>query len=112
MHISASTDMWAQMLWRQVRAKVLARSGELGEAQRLALEAVAIADDTELLDMQGAAYSDLGEVLLLTGKADEATAAFEQALARYKRKGNLVMADRTQARLAELRQSAVAAQRT
>jgi class 3 adenylate cyclase/tetratricopeptide (TPR) repeat protein len=112
MHISASTDMWAQMLWRQVRAKVLARSGEHGEAQRLALEAVAIADDTELLDMQGAAYSDLGEVLLLTGKADEATAAFEQALARYKRKGNFVMADRTQARLTELRQSAVAAQRT
>ena len=78
MQISASTDVWAQMLWRQVRAKVLARSGEHGEAQRLALEAVAIGDDTELLDMQGAAYADLGEVLLLTGKADEATAAFEQ----------------------------------
>jgi tetratricopeptide (TPR) repeat protein len=90
------------MLWRQVRAKVLARSGELGEAQRLALEAVAIADDTELLDMQGAAYADLGEVLLVTGKADEATAAFEQALSRYERKENVVMAERVRGRLVEL----------
>jgi class 3 adenylate cyclase len=108
MQISASTDVWAQMLWRQVRAKVLARSGEHGEAQRLALEAVAIGDDTELLDMQGAAYADLGEVLLLTGKADEATAAFEQGLSRYERKENVVMAQRARAQLAELRLSKIA----
>ena len=42
-------------------------------------------------------------MLLLAGEPDEAAAALEQALARYERKGNLVSAQRAQARLAELR---------
>jgi hypothetical protein len=55
---------------------------------------------------QGDTYADLGEVLLLTGKPDEAAAALEQALERYERKGNLVKAQRVQARLAELQAAA------
>ena len=53
------------MLSRQVKAKVLARRGEHAEAQRLTREAVTIGDDSDLLDMQGDAYADLTEVLLL-----------------------------------------------
>ena len=87
------------MLWRQVRAKVLARRGEHAEAERLAREAVAIGDETDMLDAQGDAYADLAEVLLLAGKRDEAAAALEQALERYERKGNVVMAARTRDRL-------------
>jgi hypothetical protein len=41
-------------------------------------------------------------VLLLGGKADEAVTALEQALERYERKGNLVMAGRARARLIAL----------
>ena len=41
---------WTEMLWRQVRAKVHARRGEHADAERLAREAVAICDETELLD--------------------------------------------------------------
>ena len=37
-----------------------------------------------------------------SGKTGEATAALEQALDRYERKGNLVMARRTRDRLADL----------
>jgi hypothetical protein len=48
------------------------------------------------------AYADLGEVLSLAGRADEAAVALAEALARYERKENLVMAERTRARLAEL----------
>ena len=81
------------MLWRQVRAKLLARRGEHAEAERLGREAVAICDDTEMLDQQGDAYADLVEVLQLGGKTDEAAAALEQALDRYERKGNVVMAE-------------------
>jgi thiamine monophosphate kinase len=55
---------------------------------------------------QGDTYADLGEVLLLTGKPDEAAAALEQALERYERTGNLVKAHRVQARLAELQAAA------
>jgi hypothetical protein len=51
-------------------------------------------------------HADLSEVLLLGGKADEARAELEQALARYDRKGNVVMAERTCDRLAALREKA------
>jgi len=45
-------------------------------------------------------------VLSLAGKPDEAAAALEQALERYERKGNLVSAQRSRTRLAELREAA------
>ena len=66
--LGASDDAWNEMLWRQVRAKVLARRGEHAEAERLAREAVAIGEETDMLDAQGDAYADLAEVLLLGGK--------------------------------------------
>ena len=100
--LAASDDRWAQALWRGVRAKVLARRGEHAEAERLAHEAVTIVDDSDLLDVQGDAYADLGEVLILAGKTEDAVAALEQAHERYERKGNIVSAQRVQARLAEL----------
>jgi tetratricopeptide (TPR) repeat protein len=104
--LAASDDAINQMLWRQARAKVLARRGEYPEAQRLAHEAVAIGEKTDLLDDQGEAYADLGVVLSLAGKEDEAARALEQALARYERKGNLVSTRRAQTRLAELQDAA------
>ena len=55
---------------------------------------------TDVSTAQGDAYADLAEVLLLSGKAGEAAAALEQALERYERKGNLVMARRMRDRLA------------
>ena len=90
------------MLWRQARARVLAVRGEAGEAERLAREAVAIGNETDLVDAQGDAYADLAEVLSLGGKNGEAADALEDALARYTRKGNLVQASRVESRLAEL----------
>jgi class 3 adenylate cyclase len=72
----------------------------------LAHEAVTIVDDSYLLDVQGDAYADLGEVLILAAKAEDAAAALEQAHERYERKGNVVSAQRTQARLAKLREAA------
>lgn len=101
--LGASDDAITQMLWRQVRAKVLARRGESVGGERLAREAVAIGDESDMLDQQGDAYADLSEVLLLAGKPDEAAAALEQALQRYERKGNIVSAGRAQTRLAEIR---------
>jgi class 3 adenylate cyclase/tetratricopeptide (TPR) repeat protein len=89
-----------EMLWRQVRAKVLARRGGHAEAERMAREAVALGETTDILNMQGDANADLAEVLLLGGNAGEAAAAFEKALELYERKGNLVMARRTRERLA------------
>ena len=104
--LGSSDDVLNEMLWRQPRAKVLARRGEHGEADRLAREAVAIGEETDLLDAHGDAYADLAEVLLLGGDAADAAAALEQALARYQRKGNLASSQRVQTRLAEVQDGA------
>jgi tetratricopeptide (TPR) repeat protein len=100
--LGASDDAITQMLWRQVRAKVLARRGEHAEAERLARDALAIGAETDMLNPVADTYADLGEVLALASRADEAAAAFAEALARYERKENLVMAERMRARLTEL----------
>ncbi len=100
--LGASDDALTQVLWRQVRAKVLARRGELAEAERLAREAVAVCEKTDFLDAQGNVYADLGEVLSLAGRPTEAAAALGQALGCYERKGNHVATQRAQTRLAEV----------
>jgi class 3 adenylate cyclase/tetratricopeptide (TPR) repeat protein len=99
--LGASDDALTQTLSRQVRAKVLAARGRHADAEDVAGEAIALAAATDLLNVQADAYSDLADVLTLGGKADQAGAAFAQALGRYERKGNIVMAERTRARLAE-----------
>ena len=100
--LGASDDAVTQMLWRQVRAKVLARHGDTAEAERLVREAVAIGQETDMLDTQGDVYADLAEVLSLAGRPKEAAEALERALERYERKGNRVSTQRAQTRLAEL----------
>jgi class 3 adenylate cyclase/tetratricopeptide (TPR) repeat protein len=109
--LGTSHDAWIGMLWRQVRAKVLARRGEHEEAERLAREAVAVGEDTDWLDGQGDAHADLAEVLALADRPQEAVGALEEALARYERKENIVMAERVRARLTELQPSGTAAER-
>ncbi len=100
--LGGSDDAATQMLWRQVKAKVLARRGANVEAERLARDAVAIADGTDKIDWCANAYADLAEVLVLADEPAEAGAALERALALYERKGNLVLAERSRARLSEL----------
>ena len=97
--LGASDDATTGLLWRQVKAKVLARRGEHAEAEQLAHEAIAIGEATDFLNAQGDVYTDLAEVLLLGRKRDDAVAALEQALDRYQRKENLASAERTRARL-------------
>ncbi|MBA3728790.1 MAG: tetratricopeptide repeat protein, partial [Actinobacteria bacterium] len=87
-------DGSAQSGWRTVMGKVLARRGELEEGERIAREAVAIIERTDEIDHQGQAWLDLAEVLHLAGKAGDARMAVEEAVERFERKGNLIMAQR------------------
>jgi tetratricopeptide (TPR) repeat protein len=103
--LGASDDLVTQMLWRQVEAKLLARTGRFEDAERLVVEAVAITEATDMLDQQADVHADHGEVLVLAGKPDEAIAAFELAHERYARKGNIVNAERVRERLAEIRRA-------
>jgi tetratricopeptide (TPR) repeat protein len=93
-------DADAQTHWRRVRAKVLARLGELDEAERIGREAVGIASATDVLDLRGQALTDFAEVLRLANRQDEARALVEEAIRLYDQKGNVVAAGQLRALLA------------
>ncbi len=75
-----------------MRAKLLARRGDLDEAERLGREAVTIASTADYLDLRANAFADLAEVLQLAGKPEESTAAAQEAIRLYEQKGNIVAA--------------------
>ncbi len=100
--LASSDDVVSQMLWRQIRAKLLARRGRHLEAERLAREAVDISGKTDMLNWHANALTDLGEVYALAGRAEEAQTQLEQALALYERKGNLISAAKARSALTEL----------
>jgi class 3 adenylate cyclase/tetratricopeptide (TPR) repeat protein len=100
--VAAPDDLATQVLWRGVSAKLLARRGELEAAERIAREAVEMsrrADDP--IDDQANALIDLGQVLRMAGKHNEAAREAGQALALYEKKGNLVSAAASRRFMAE-----------
>lgn len=90
---AAAEDLPVQVQWRAPRAKVLARRGELDAAERLAREAVSLAEQTDFLNLHGDALLALATVLNTDGRLEDAVAAAAAANALYERKGNLVGAD-------------------
>jgi tetratricopeptide (TPR) repeat protein len=84
-----------------VLARVLARRGQLGEAEHVARDAVTTAERTDWLNWHGDVLLDLAEVLRAAGKPDEAHAAVEAALRLYEQKGNVVSAASARAFLEE-----------
>jgi class 3 adenylate cyclase/tetratricopeptide (TPR) repeat protein len=101
---SASDDYVSQIGWRAARAKAIAGQGRL-DAEWLAREAVALAHDTDDINLSGDALMALAEVLRLAERSDEAVPVAAQALHLYERKGNLVSADRARSLLDEARNS-------
>jgi class 3 adenylate cyclase/tetratricopeptide (TPR) repeat protein len=103
-------DIATQALWRQVQALVDANHGQHAGAEALAREASAIIERTDALNQQGAALKDLAEVLICSGHREEALDALGLALERYRRKMNLAAVVQTRARIATLREDALAFQ--
>jgi predicted ATPase/class 3 adenylate cyclase len=95
-HISqeatASDDILSHILWRTARAKIAARRGLGKDGEKLAAEAVGLAEETEFLNDRGDALADLAEVLVLRGRSSEAVPTLQRALALYEQKGNIVSA--------------------
>jgi predicted ATPase len=91
---TAPDDRSAGVQWRAVRAKLLARGGELAAAEALAQDAVALADETDFTVLRGDAFMDLADVLRTAGRETESAACAEQALELYEQKGNVVAAER------------------
>jgi tetratricopeptide (TPR) repeat protein len=91
--VAAPDDVATQVLWRGVSAKLHARQGRLEEAERLAREAVELSRrEADPIDDHANALMDLGWVLRMAGRQDEAALVVAEALALYEQKGNLVSA--------------------
>jgi hypothetical protein len=98
----ADDDFVTQVRLRAGRAKLLARRGNSVDADVVARDAVALAAQTEYIDLRGDSLLALGEVLQLAGRSSEGGEAMRGALALWEAKGNVAQAGRTRALLAEL----------
>jgi class 3 adenylate cyclase/tetratricopeptide (TPR) repeat protein len=98
-------DIATECLWRQVQARVHAWRGEHDESEKLAREAVAIVERTDMPIAQGDVLTDLAEVLAAAGRTEEAIATLEEALSRYERKKCLAMVVQVEPKLHALRES-------
>jgi class 3 adenylate cyclase/tetratricopeptide (TPR) repeat protein len=89
---AGAEDVYSQVVWRNVRAKCLARRGTTAEALDLAREAVTLVTGTDALDLQWHALMSRAEVLRQAERVAEAELALQQAAAVAEQKGNLVAA--------------------
>jgi tetratricopeptide (TPR) repeat protein len=100
--LASSEDVYSQEFWRMAKALVLAGRRDLAQAERLAREAVDLANSGDSIDDQGEALSVLSQVVEAAGRADEAAALIEEAIDRHERKGNVSSASRARDRLTSL----------
>jgi tetratricopeptide (TPR) repeat protein len=84
----------SQVLWRSALAKIRARAGELERAEALARKAVQIVERTDFLNAQADTFLDLSEVLMLADRRDEALAAAQESVNRFRQKANLPSLER------------------
>jgi len=99
---AAPDDLATQVTLGSVRARILAARGGIGEAERVAREAVELAEATDDLNSRADTLLDLAEVLRVARSIDRAVNAVDLALDRYERKGNVVGAALARRRRAEL----------
>jgi tetratricopeptide (TPR) repeat protein len=101
----ATDDFSTQVVWRGVRARLIAKGGATAEAERLAREAVTLAEQTDRLNYHGGALVDLAAVHRSAGQVGDELEALEAALELYERKCNLVAAAKLRPRVDELKQA-------
>ncbi len=95
-------DLATQIVLSRCRAKVLAGRGEVAAALEAAHRAIALADETDNINDQAEARADLAEILSADQRPLEAAGVYAEALSRFERKENLVMAARVRSRLEEV----------
>jgi tetratricopeptide (TPR) repeat protein len=100
--LGASDDIVTQVLWRTAKAKLLARQGNLNDAEVVAREALQLTEETDALTRQANCLLDLAGILQARSKIAEACAAVEQANDLFERKGSVAGARRAQRILGEL----------
>ena len=92
-------DVYSQIMWRSILAKLLARKEAFNEANQLANEALRFAADSDFYIGHADALTDLAEVLELQGDPAAAAAALREAISLYELKGNVLATERAKAQL-------------
>ncbi len=82
-------DLDAQVATKRVRAKLLARRGDVEGALRIAQAGIDLAVRSDYLDETARAWADLAEVYRLAGRPEEAAAAVDEAIRIHERKGDV-----------------------
>jgi class 3 adenylate cyclase/tetratricopeptide (TPR) repeat protein len=95
-------DMDAEVGWRRVRSKVLARLGRMDEAVAVTHEALDRIRRTDYLDLHGVVCRDAAEVMTLVGRPADVQTLLEEALECFELKGAMVRARETRLLLSSL----------
>jgi class 3 adenylate cyclase/tetratricopeptide (TPR) repeat protein len=96
--LGADDDFVTQSESRQIRALLNVRRGHLGDAERLAREAVAITDPTDYWSARGESMVTLAQVLDAGGSLEEARVTMNEALEFFARKADHAAAEEAKAR--------------
>jgi class 3 adenylate cyclase/tetratricopeptide (TPR) repeat protein len=91
---AGAADIYSHALLRSVRAKILAHRGATDDADRLAVEAVTLADTSDFLNLRAQTRVAHIEVLEAASRVDDARRVAELAIELFERKGNQVGAER------------------
>ena len=102
---TAEDDVDSQVLWRCIRAPILANSGLIEEATALAQAAVRLSRQTDVPVLQINALIELATVLVLAEKTEDAILALAESIRIARAKGDTVSALRAETVLAALSQS-------
>jgi class 3 adenylate cyclase/tetratricopeptide (TPR) repeat protein len=90
-----TSDDWNTLnLVHMTRAAALMSQGSLSEAEEHARQALAAIAECDIPNYKGDSLVQLADILAASGRPDEATAAYAEALALYEQKENLVAARR------------------
>jgi class 3 adenylate cyclase/tetratricopeptide (TPR) repeat protein len=96
-------DFASNAICASARAMVAARRGAFEDAEKMARDAIAQIEAGDFINDQADARMALAEVLQLAGRAPEAVEVVQEALDRYRAKGNVTQSAIAESRLAELR---------
>jgi class 3 adenylate cyclase/tetratricopeptide (TPR) repeat protein len=101
----AQDDVYTQVGLKAARARLLARSGALADAESMAREAVRDAEAVEYSDLVSTAHLALGDVLRLAGRLDEAAREWRAMIAFEEARGNQLYVGRLRRELEQLEQT-------
>ncbi len=95
-------DIVAQFSWRALLGKILARAGSVEQGEAIGLDALRIAEQTDVLTSRGEVLLDLAQILCSAGRKVDAVLRIEQALELFEEKGSTAPARAAGTLLAEV----------